>query len=217
MNFDLLTVTSIAACLSGLGACASAWATLRTVKEIRKQREASYMPDIGYSILRIESKQCSSIKICNIGLGVAKNVQIDVSIQFEHILAVLNQTLRAENICIFQRDDYLIFESMHNDNSISTYSLSIPCTLHSEYLFPGTDNSVDIILPDYLLELLKLIMQKAFVHENKAVKELLDGIMIKVSANYLDIGGKYYDTKFFYHLYDASFDLQDNTYSLRFK
>lgn len=64
-----MDIISLATLLSGVGACASAAATLRTVYEMKKQRESSYKPDIfilKFSIHGEESIQFLENKIVNV-------------------------------------------------------------------------------------------------------------------------------------------------------
>ena len=75
-----MDIISIATLLSGVGACASAVATLRTVYEMKKQRKSSYKLDIFISKISIHGEESIqflenkniNIPIINLGLGSEK-------------------------------------------------------------------------------------------------------------------------------------------------
>jgi hypothetical protein len=108
----------IIALLASLGACFSAIATFLTVRQIAKQREASYRPELAFSRVFVEctkdliakgsipthwtpkggdkkvnaSLRDFSLSLLNIGLGTAKNVSISWSFPFESVTKQINET-----------------------------------------------------------------------------------------------------------------------------
>jgi hypothetical protein len=215
---DLSTLLAIAACLSGVGACASAWATLRTVKEMRKQREASSMPDIGYSNITVATGQRPVVTLCNIGTGVAKNIIVDISVPtLDAVLQSLNDIFQSGNMQIFHECDNLIFASSDKYNEVNSCSFSIPCVTHITYLFPGMDNAVDIRIPDYFQELLCCMAHNAFVQKNARVGELFHSIEIKSRADFDDIAGKHHTMEYIHKFFYADYDFEKLTYQFRFK
>jgi hypothetical protein len=215
---DLTTFTSIAACLSGLGACASAIATLRSVKEMRKQREESYRPDIAYSVLVFgNAGQFSTIKICNVGLSVAKNVAVNLSALLDDVLPDINEAFQDENCRVTHDGNILKFESALDDEATSSETFSMPCVTHIKYLFPGMDNAVEAGIPNYFQQLLILMATKAFEKEDGRVKELLRRIKLKIHADFSDVGGKSYSTECVYTFFDAFYDYEKRTFQFRFK
>lgn len=110
---DTALVTSVAAMLSGIGACASAVATWRTVREMQRQREASWLPDIACSIpVFTQSVETPKISICNVGLGVARDVLVEISVPLKEFLPELNRALQNENIRVREEGGYLETESV---------------------------------------------------------------------------------------------------------
>jgi hypothetical protein len=216
---DISTLLAIASCLSGVGACASAWATLRAVKEMRKQREASYMPDIGYSTITVATGQRPVVTIRNIGLGVAKNIAVDISVPtLDAILPTLNDIFRQDNIRIFREGGNLIFESRDKDNSdnYSSLSHSIPCVTYVKYLFPGMDNAVKIQIPEYFQELLRHMAEKSFVQKDTGTKKLFNSVEVKSRFAFDDIGGKHYTMEHIHKFFSADYDFENRTYRVLF-
>jgi hypothetical protein len=116
-TFPTITGDQIVALLASLGACFSALATFLTVRQIAKQREASYRPELVLSRVyvdcsknplagsaiptfwapMIEGKvvaspaQKFSIPLRNIGLGSAKRVVVSWSFPFETLVQEVNE------------------------------------------------------------------------------------------------------------------------------
>jgi len=106
----------IIALLASLGACFSAIATFLTVRQIAKQREASYRPELALSRVSVECKKdpiasgtiptfwapignegkadslsrTFSLPLSNIGLGTAKAVSVFWSFPFESVTKQVN-------------------------------------------------------------------------------------------------------------------------------
>ncbi|MBS6830942.1 MAG: hypothetical protein KH208_13980 [Desulfovibrio sp.] len=215
---DTALFASVAAMLSGIGACASAVATWRTVRKMQKQREASYLPDIACSIpVFTQSEQVPKIKICNVGLGVAKDVLVSISVPLEEILPALNKDLQPENIRIEQEGDCLKIESILDDGAITSHTLSLPCAVHIKYLFPGLDNAMEARLPDYLHEIVHMVTERAFERSEKELMDILKGIRFKICVNFFDIGGQRHTAEYIYAMFDAMYDFRECTYKIRFK
>ncbi|MDR2821030.1 MAG: hypothetical protein LBB60_10945 [Desulfovibrio sp.] len=217
MSLDLTTFTSIAACLSGLGACASAWGTLRAVGEMRKQREESYRPDIACSVLVFgNAAQSSTIQICNVGLGVAKNVAVNISAPLDDVLPDINEAFQEENCRISHEDNIFKFESSVDDETGFSETFSMPCVTRIKYLFPGMDNVVEAGIPNYFQRLLALMAARAFEKEDGRVKELLRRIKLKIHTDFFDVGGKKFSMECIYTFFDALYDYEKRTYQFRF-
>lgn len=215
---DTALFASVAAMLSGIGACASAVATWRTVREMQKQREASYLPDIACSIpVFTQSEQAPKIKICNVGLGVAKDVLVSISVPLEEILPALNKELQPENIRMQQEGDCLKIESTLDDGAIASHTLSLPCAAHIKYLFPGLDNAIEARLPDYLHEILRMITERSFERSERKLMDILKRIRFKIHVSFFDIGAQSHTSESIYTMFDAIYDFRESTYKIRFK
>ena len=93
-----MNVSDIASMLAALGSCAAALATWRTVTEMKRQREASWRPDIAciFPVLTTgEDVPC--LRLRNVGFGVAKDVIVKLSIPLERIFPAVNEALRQAN------------------------------------------------------------------------------------------------------------------------
>jgi hypothetical protein len=207
MKADLPLLVSIAAFCSSLAAGLTAWGTLRAVKEMRRQREASYRPDIAYSVLVLSgSEQHPGIQICNIGLGVAKNVAVNISVQLEEFLPSFNEAFRDDDLSISSGDGALILEVVQDDGAIVSRTFPLACSARIQYLFPGKDSAVDAAVPACLGEMFRLVTFRAFEKKDERCKELLRMIKLKLSAGFFDVGGKRYSSEYVYTLFDALFD-----------
>ncbi len=112
-----MTNDQIVALLASLGACFSAIATFLTVRQIAKQREASYRPELAISRVFLECtkdpiapgpiptlwiaksedgktdslSRTFSLSLRNVGLGTAKSVSVSWSFPFEGITKQVNE------------------------------------------------------------------------------------------------------------------------------
>lgn len=215
---DTALVTSVAAMLSGIGACASAVATWRTVREMQRQREASWLPDIACSIpVFTQSVEAPKISICNVGLGVARDVLVEISVPLKEFLPDLNRALQNDNIQVREEGGYLETESVQEGGGIAVHALSIPCATHIKYLFPGADSAVNVRLPGYFHELVGMITERAFVRNEKQFMEILKKLRFTVHVGFSDVGGKKHAREYLYAMFDAFHDHAEGTYSVRFK
>lgn len=214
---DINFITSITGMLSGLGACCSAIATFLTVREMKKQREASYLPYIDYSIPIFNSdNKNSNLKIYNIGLGVAKNINLSIDMPLERFLPTLNSELLLYRTNIAIENNYLKFLKRQDDNSTIIDSFSIPCTMHCNFLFPGKENSVNINLPDYFHILFDIINDMAFNNNNNVCKSILKNISFTISMTFSDVGNKLYKENHICNVFDVTYDHAEKKYNMRF-
>lgn len=211
-----LIITSITGMMSGLGACASALATWRTVQEMKKQREASYMPQIACSLpALISAERQSTLTIYNVGLGTARDV--DVSIQMPtDFLMPFNKAMEKKCIHLKIQHGNLHIEKMCFDGSESCHSISIPCAAHIQFLAPGTAHGEYLRLPGFLPELLALLANNRIPENREEFWAILRSIHLDVFAEYSDIGGKHYTFNKRYSVFDADYQVDDQRLALRF-
>jgi hypothetical protein len=121
-----MTIDQMIATSASVGALLAAVATFLTVNEMSKQRSESYMPELVFSRMYLESgavgvdpidlatswrvkgEQAATqlpINITNIGLGTAKNVRIDWSFPLEQLLPKLNSTASKLKIDLYMSLD----------------------------------------------------------------------------------------------------------------
>lgn len=112
-----MTNDQIIALFASLGACFSAVATFLTVRQIAKQREASYRPELAFSRVFIEctkdphshgtipthwiakdkdnkdikQSRMFSLPLLNIGLGTAKSISVNWMFPFEDLTKRVNE------------------------------------------------------------------------------------------------------------------------------
>ena len=121
-----MNVSDIASMFAALGSCAAALATWRTVTEMKRQREASWRPDIAciFPVLTTgEDAPC--LRLRNVGFGVAKDVRVELSMPLERLIPVVNEALRDEGISLAREDGQIkIFHS--EENGFSSRGHDIP-------------------------------------------------------------------------------------------
>lgn len=124
-----MTPDQIIALLASVGACLSAIATFWTVRQIAKQREASYRPELLFSRLSFEAMAATaddpgplpvrwvlpsnsgvrpklpqptiSIPLRNVGLGAAKSIAVSWSFAVAETVAAINERAQRARIPAF--------------------------------------------------------------------------------------------------------------------
>ena len=213
---DWSLFASVAAMFSGIGACASAFATWRTVREMQKQREASYLPAIVCSLpVFTPQEQTPEVTIFNVGFGTARDARVDIDVPL-NVLPPLNEALAGEHIRIRKEHDVLCVETSLPDGGVASYTMSIPCRAHIRFLFRGMDHGVKVRLPTHFQELIRIVTEKAFEKGDKTLLEILEKISLNISVTFLDIGGKWRHVAYQYSLFDATYDFERKTFRIRF-
>ncbi|MDR2744545.1 MAG: hypothetical protein LBB66_05045 [Desulfovibrio sp.] len=206
---SLATFSSLAACLSVRG-------TFRAIEELKRQREATYRPDIAYSSFVLSDMQRSpTIQICNTGLGVAKDVAVDISVPLDDALPAFNEAFLDENHNLSTECGDLKFETTWADGTVVSRTYSTSCAKHVQYLSPGKE--IETAVPLHFLELLRLVTVRVFEKEDESSKELLKMFKLKIRVEFSDAVGKRYRSEYVCSLFDARFDYETRKYSLCFK
>lgn len=210
-------IALIAALLSGIGACVSAIATWRTVREMKRQREASYQPDVVCSPPVItQFERDGKMAVCNIGLGTAKDVKVNISVPMDELLPQFNAAFCEEGVVLHHENGTLKIETTFPDGSSSLYSLSVPCDAHIHYLFSGLANAVQVNLTGCIHALCALIMEKCRAENDARRAALLKALSFRIAVSFRDIGGQSYEREYVYRMFDAFSDNQTETYKIRF-
>lgn len=187
---DWIQITSIATLMSGLGACASAVATWRTVREMRKQRESSYRPQLACSLPAVVSMEEEPLlTLFNVGLGTARDVNVTVSMPFD-FLGALNSALESEHALVSVQDDQLHIERTLPDGGTACHSIPTSCRAHIQFLVPGMEHGMRLRLPGYLPELVSMLAEKRLPENREMFRAILDRLHLDIAVDFSDIGGQ---------------------------
>lgn len=212
---DWIQLTSIATLMSGLGACASAVATWRTVREMRKQRESSHMPQLACSLPAVISEGEPFFTLFNVGLDTARDVDVTVSMPFD-FLDALNNMLEKEHVRIRVQDGRFHIESALEDGGTACHSISTSCHAHVRFLVPGMEHGARLRLPGYLPELANLLAEKRLPESRERFRAILDGLHLDIAVDFSDIGGQRRGFRQRYAIFDADYTLDQKRLRLRF-
>lgn len=202
----------IIALLASLGACFSAIATFLTVRQIAKQREASYRPELAFSRVLVEctkdlltegsipthwtpqerdkkinaSLRDFSLPLRNIGLGTAKNVSISWSFPFESVTKQINETAQKTlSAAYFTFDkDSLSIDSENLGKSTSMWINQKQMSL--DYVLPAatTHEPVMLNLPHAYIQVVSSLLY--FSAKDKKFSPEIPPLIAKVE--FYDIG-----------------------------
>lgn len=212
-----MNVSDIASMFAALGSCAAALATWRTVTEMKRQREASWRPDIAciFPVLTTgEDVPC--LRLRNVGFGVAKDVIVKLSIPLERIFPAVNEALRNEGISL-TREDGQVKICRPEDGGIACEGFSLSCSAFIEYLLPGGENTVEMRLPAYLLPLLELTAEWGLARDNVRMREVLREFTLEADIRFTDMGGVPHQRKRTFAFFGAVHDIPQGNFIIRFQ
>lgn len=212
-----MNVSDIASMFAALGSCAAALATWRTVTEMKRQREASWRPDIAciFPVLTTgEDAPC--LRLRNVGFGVAKDVRVELSMPLERLIPVVNEALRDEGISLAREDGQIkIFHS--EENGFSSRGLSLPCAAFIDHLLPGGEHAAEMKLPAYLLPLLELAVEWGLERDNVRMRDVLGEFTLEADIRFSDMGGVPHQRKRTFAFFGAVHDIPQGNFIIRFK
>ena len=212
-----MNVSDIASMFAALGSCAAALATWRTVTEMKRQREASWRPDIAciFPVLTTgEDAPC--LRLRNVGFGVAKDVRVELSMPLERFIPAVNEALRDEGISLAREDGQIkIFHS--EENGFSSRGFSLPCAAFIDHLLPGGENTVEMRLPAYLLPLLELTAEWGLARDNARMRDVLREFTLEADIRFTDMGGVPHQRKRTFAFFGAVHDIPQGNFIIRFQ
>lgn len=224
-----MTVDQTIALVASIGACLSATATFLTVRQIAKQREASYHPELVFSRTYFEAisdsirasslptrwvnKQARaesvppledlSISLRNVGLGAAKNVTILWSFPLEETVDRVNRAAqRTLTPVYFSSDEWGVsIKSETLGNGTSMWKNQQRASL--DFVLPAAvqREPTPIALPNAYVLLCSAALFLASKDKDKDSAPSFDVPSLTASVDYLDIGNRTHRSSF-------KFDLQ---------
>lgn len=210
---------------ASLGTVLSAFATLWTVRQMRRQRELSYLPDlmisrmyfegshvsgdVKYSLLngwnpspsaKVGGEECFMfyMPLRNVGLGAAKNISVMWSFPIEEIVRQLNdlgQKTLPSVHFIFEAGKVSIQSERFGNHELWSWFEQQKVSL--EYLLPVTVQREPVKLAFPLL-FTQLCSFLNFLHEKNNDRNSMQNFpVIKAHFEYFDIGGKCHKADFY--------------------
>lgn len=217
-----MTIDQLVATGASIGACMSAIAAFLTVRQVSKQREASYRPELVISRTVFEcglntasSKsipdnwmkkdidqkdidflQSFTVPLRNVGLGAAKEVSVKWSFPIEELVANVNK-LAQESLtpAYFEyKNEILSLKSDSLGASTSMWMNQQKATIDFVLPAPIDQTPVELVIPRAFIQLVS-----AFIHfsgKTDRFNHLEKIAILTVDLDYLDIGGKKHKSKF---------------------
>lgn len=210
-----MTLDQIIALNASIAAALSAFATLATVRQISKQREASYRPELMFASKQFsvraqggegpadqwhEGGQAENgtaathfqagLNLINIGLGAAKHVRLGWDFPIQKMVNDTNNLAQRALASTYIDYEDLSFTIKRRDGSGETFMWKNQQTTLIDYVLPANASSLPpiIYLPSAYLVLIELSLH--FVHTAKNMEELPSIPPLAVSLAYQDIGGR---------------------------
>lgn len=223
MNFT--EITSLATMLSGIGACVSAIATFLTVREMKKQREASYKPDVFVAPCSFTGGEASALQqgkkavfsFLNLGMGAAKDVKIVMQTDIQMLLPELNALLVARKIPTVLHLDKDFSITHYAGDSESTNSVSIVDRAFIQYMITDMKENIEIAVPEYISLFIDFIFKSVFEDDIQECKNLLKRLNIVLQVTCNDIGGKSHKSTLRICFVDCQYSTEKFSYIARFK
>lgn len=213
-------IVPIATLLSAIGACASAFATFRTVNEMKKQREVMYQPDPVVPPVKIEGNvdfpttiPKATGKIINIGTGVAKEVKVRLSSNISDLVSEIPSLLLSMNNG---------YEVSYDDTGLKIQKTSLESSyshlfqgsqgIRSACIFQGEENSIFFILPSDFVVMANFL---AAMNTQK-MNHILCRLHLVVEMEFSDILGICHKKKQILHFSSLTYKNPDGSFILRF-
>lgn len=220
-----MTVDQLVAMAASIGACMSAIAAFLTVRQISKQREASYRPELAISRTefqcipdplgnkkipdtwivkndetieqKIDFLKSFSVPLRNVGLGAAKDINIEWSFPVEQLTSTVNKLAQKALIPAYfeYKNKSLEFKSDSLGASMSMWGNQQKNKI--DFVLPAPIDlvPVELILPHAYIQLISALIH--FAAKSNDFNFLEEIPKLTIELNYLDIGGKKHNSKFF--------------------
>ncbi|MDD2776472.1 MAG: hypothetical protein PHU06_10995 [Gallionella sp.] len=209
-----MTADQTIALISSIGTCLSAIATFLTIRQIAKQREASYRPELAFSRtffvaepdpiragalpekwvnkkLGLETPMLLddlSVPLRNVGLGTAKAIAISWSFPIDQTIERVNQSAQKTlTPAYFSRDDWgvsLKSESLGNGTSMWKNQKNVSV----DFVLPASveREPMEVRLPHAYVQLCSAVLY--FASKDKHAKFSFDLPILSANIEYVDIG-----------------------------
>jgi hypothetical protein len=226
-----MTTDQLIALSASLGAFVSAFATFLTIREMKRQREDSYRPELVFMGSAFECISDPKIKgkvpivwhpslngvrqdttsyftyvsLYNIGLGSAKNLQITWDYPFSILVSELNNLTNKYFSTSFFRfeNGVLFFDSETHGNMVSNWRTQQQCRLN--YVLPSSTktDSLQVTLPHaYILIVSAIVYFGAITEDIEMIENIPE---LKVHIDYYDIANKKHSVNYSFNFSPTMF------------
>ena len=220
--------------IASVGTCLSAFATFWTVREIKKQRETIYLPELALSSTLFECESSSggllpswtktiktsegiinclgseqpdirySIPIRNVGLGVAKNVIVSWEFPIVHLVTELNELAQNSSSSAKFNIKNDLFSMTDNTGNMVCCVWKTQKNNFVDYILPSSVQQTPIML-DIPLAYLYVSSAYVFLSMKSGKFEQIHVPKCEVTFKYKDIGDQKHETKYEISLSPAAF------------
>jgi len=215
-----IDIVSLATFISAFGACASAFATFRSVSEMKKQREVMYQPDPVVPPVKIEgnvdlpaTSARETGRVINIGTGVAKEVSIRFSNNISELVPDASMQLAS------MKNGYHI---SHDDSGLNIQRTSSSGNLRHTFqgsqglkaacLFQGEENRIIFRLPsDFVAMAIFLAAMNT-----QEMNHILSRLQLTIDMEFSDILGIIHKKQQVLRFSSSTYQASDGSFILRF-
>lgn len=216
--FDPVNITAM---LASLGACGSAAAAFLSVREMSRQREAGYKPDVMIAPFSIRDESCDLFtqpqvtgKMYNLGMGAAKNIEAHFSDNISSIADDINTALSDLNTgCSVSAKPFKIVE--RTENGMSEYGIQGNSSLRMSCLFPGKEGE-SFRIPSEFTFLASFMCKIAFQKENSSLKDCLRKFVLTSKISFHDMSDRLHTKEQSLHFHDCMYDFRTGSFVMRF-
>jgi len=215
-----IDIVSLATFISAFGACASAFATFRSVSEMKKQREVMYQPDPVVPPVKIEgnvdlpaTSARETGRVINIGTGVAKDVSIRFSNNIRELVPEASIQLASMNngYLISYEDSGL---NIQQTSSSSSWGHTIQGSqgLKAACIFQGEENRIIFRLPsDFVAMAIFLAAMNT-----QEMNHILSRLQLTIDMEFSDILGIIHKKQQVLRFSSSTYQASDGSFILRF-
>lgn len=216
-----MAIDQVIALAASIGACLSALAAFLTIRQVSRQRESSYRPELTVSRTRF---QCISnplsegnipdtwvdwadeagsqdvlsffaVPLYNVGLGAAKGLKVKWSFQIEDAISKANELAQKSLTPVFYeyKNGMLSLKSDGMGGQISAWINQKKESI--DFVLPASVNKLptDLIIPPAFIMIVSALVHFYSKADDFQSFEEIPNLIVEI--DYLDIGGKKYKTK----------------------
>lgn len=215
-----MTLDQIIALSASVAACASAVATFLTIRQMAKQREASYRPELAFSTTHFEGSAASDeqlpnywvawtpqlesrdnpreleIPLRNVGLGAAREVSLAWTFPIERVVDEANALAQQALVPAFLtfKNGILSIKSDSLSNWTSMWKNQQKTSL--DFVLPASipQETLGLRLPNAYIQLCSALVYFAARTEKSAIFHAFPTLTAKLE--YQDIGGSRHEVNF---------------------
>ena len=217
--FDPVNMTAM---LASLGACGSAAAAFLSVREMSRQREAGYKPDVMIAPFSIRDEGCELFtqpqvtgRMYNPGMMAARNIEVHFSDNMGSIAGDINTALSDLNTGYSVSANPFKIEE-RTENGMSGYEIQGDRTLRVSCLFPGKAEGELFRIPSGFTFLASFLCKIAFQKANSSLKDCLRKFVLTSRISFFDMSDRLHTKDQSLHLHDCMYDFKTGSCVMRF-